>query len=143
MDYFAGLNISMDETHVCVLDREGVIIYESKVSSTAEAISVELAKAPNCHRAVFETGRTAPILFHGLNQLGLPVVCVESRQAYQALKSLVTHKTDRNDARAGASGSHWLLQARACEVAAGSCTALVDRRAQETGRRASDPGKPN
>jgi transposase len=41
----------------------------------------------------------APILFHGLNQLGLPVVCVESRQAYQALKSLTIHKTDRNDAR--------------------------------------------
>jgi transposase len=41
----------------------------------------------------------APILFHGLSQLGLPVVCVESRQAYQALKSLATHKTDRNDAR--------------------------------------------
>jgi transposase len=41
----------------------------------------------------------APILFHGLNQLGLPVVCVESLQAYQALKSLATHKTDRNGAR--------------------------------------------
>jgi transposase len=41
----------------------------------------------------------APILFHGLNQLGLPVVCMESRQVYQALKSLATHKTDRNDAR--------------------------------------------
>ena len=41
----------------------------------------------------------APILFHGLSQLGLPVVCVESRQAYQTLKSLATHKTDRNDAR--------------------------------------------
>jgi hypothetical protein len=41
----------------------------------------------------------APILFHGLSQLGLPAVCVESRQAYQALKSLATHKTDRNDAR--------------------------------------------
>jgi transposase len=41
----------------------------------------------------------APILFRGLSQLGLPVVCVESRQAYQALKSLATHKTDRNDAR--------------------------------------------
>jgi hypothetical protein len=40
-----------------------------------------------------------PILLHGLSQLGLPVVCVESRQAYQALKSLATHKTDRNDAR--------------------------------------------
>jgi transposase len=41
----------------------------------------------------------APILFHGLSQLGLPVVCIESRQAYQALKSLATNKTDRNDAR--------------------------------------------
>ena len=41
----------------------------------------------------------APILFHGLRELGFPVVCVESRQAYQALKPLSTHKTDRNDAR--------------------------------------------
>ena len=56
--------------------------------STAEAIADELAKAPSCRRIVFETGRMAPILFHGLSQLGLPVVCVESRQAYQALKSL-------------------------------------------------------
>ena len=75
------------------------VIYESKSASTAQAIADELAKAPSCRRIVFETGRMAPILFHGLSQLGLPVVCVESRQAYQALKSLATHKTDRNDAR--------------------------------------------
>ena len=99
MDYFAGLDISMDETHVCVLDREGVVVRESKTESTAQAIAGELAKAPSCRRIVFETGRMAPILFHGLSQLGLPVVCVESRQAYQALRSLATHKTDRNDAR--------------------------------------------
>ena len=30
MDYFAGLDISMDETHVCVLDREGEVVRESK-----------------------------------------------------------------------------------------------------------------
>src|SRR4051812_13935168 len=41
----------------------------------------------------------APMLFHGLVALGLPVICIESRQAYRALKSLATHKTDRNDAR--------------------------------------------
>ena len=34
--------------------------------------------SPNC----LETGHMAPILFHGLSQLSLPVVCVESRQAY-------------------------------------------------------------
>jgi len=99
MDYFAGLDISMDETRICVLDREGAVVYEGKSASTAEAIADELAKAPSCRRTVFETGRMAPILFHSLSQLGLPVVCVESRQAYQALKSLATHKTDRNDAR--------------------------------------------
>ena len=99
MDYFAGLDISMDETHICVVDREGAVVYEGKSASTAEAIADKLSEAPGCHRIAFETGRMAPILFHGLSQLGLPVVCVESRQAYQALKSLATHKTDRNDAR--------------------------------------------
>ena len=73
--------------------------YESKTASTAQSIATELAKAPSCRRIVFETGRMAPILFHGVSQLGFPVICVESRQAYQALRSLATHKTDRNDAR--------------------------------------------
>jgi transposase len=95
MDYFAGLDISMDETHVCVLDREGMVVRESKAESTAQAVANELAKAPSCRRIVFETGRMAPILFHGLSQLGLPMVCVESRQAYPAVKSLATHRTDR------------------------------------------------
>ena len=98
MDYFAGLDISMDETHVCVLDREGAVVYEGKTASMARDRR-RAGEGPGCRRIVFETGRMAPILFHGLSQLGLPVVCVESRQAYQALKSLATHKTDRNDAR--------------------------------------------
>jgi transposase len=58
-----------------------------------------VGESANLSCIVFETGRMAPILFQGLNQLGLPVVCVESRQDYQALKSLATPKTDRNDAR--------------------------------------------
>jgi transposase len=99
MDYFAGLDISIDETYACVLDREGVVVRESNTASAAAAIAVELSKAPSCRRIAFETGRMAPILFHGPSQLGFPVVCVESRQAYRALKSLATHKTDRNDAR--------------------------------------------
>ena len=68
MDYFSGLDISMDETHICVLDREGMVVRESKAESTAQAVANELAKAPSCRRIVFETGRMAPILFHGLSQ---------------------------------------------------------------------------
>ena len=59
MDYFVGLDISMDETHVCVVDRDGAVVYEGKSASMAEAIADELAKAPSCRRIVFETGRMA------------------------------------------------------------------------------------
>jgi transposase len=99
MEYFAGLDVSMEETHVCVVTRNGTVVYEAKVPSTPASIAAALARAPACRRVLFETGRMAPMLYHGLSRLGLPVVCVESRQAYQALKSLATHKTDRNDAR--------------------------------------------
>jgi hypothetical protein len=139
MDYFAGLDISMDETHVCVVDRDGAVVYEGKSASMAEAIADELAKAPSI---VFETGRMAPILFHGLRELGFPVVCIESRQAYQALKSLATHKTDRNDARGLAhlarTGFFKPLHVKSLPAHA---TPLADHRAQKTGRPASNLGK--
>lgn len=99
MEYFAGLDVSMEETHICVLDREGEAVHEAKVVSTPAAIADGLTKAPACRCVVFETGRMAPMLYHGLRGLAVPVVCIESRQAAQALKSLATHKTDRNDAR--------------------------------------------
>ena len=99
MEYFAGLDVSMDETHICVVDRDGSVVLEIKTTTSPATIASGLAKAPECKRIVFETGRMAPMLYHGLNALGLPVVCIETRQAYQALKSLGTHKTDRNDAR--------------------------------------------
>jgi hypothetical protein len=99
MNYFAGLDVSMEETHICVLDREGTVIREGKTSTSPAAISDFLASGPNCARVVFETGRMAPMLYHGLVERCVPVQCIESRQAYQALKTLSGHKTDRNDAR--------------------------------------------
>ena len=100
MEYFAGLDVSMAETHVCVMDRDGAVMYEVKVPSTPADIAAALAQAPACERIVFETGRMAPMLYHGLSRLGLPIVCIESRQAYQALKSLATHKTERSHSAA-------------------------------------------
>src|SRR3954454_8452498 len=84
---------------MCVVTQDGTVIHQAKVPSTPADIAAELVQVPTCRRILFETGRMAPMLYHGLSQLGLPVVCVESRQAHQALKSLATHKTDRNDAR--------------------------------------------
>jgi transposase len=97
MEYFAGLDVSMEETRVCVVDRDAAVLHEVKVPSTPSDIEAALARAPACRRVVFETGRMAPMLHHGLTERGVPAVCIESRQASQALKSLATHKTDRDD----------------------------------------------
>jgi hypothetical protein len=40
-------------------------LHESKTASTVQAITNGLTKALGCRRIVFETGRLAPILFHG------------------------------------------------------------------------------
>ena len=56
MDYFAGLDISMDETHVCVLDREGVVVHESKTASTAEAIAGRIGESAELSSHRFRDG---------------------------------------------------------------------------------------
>ena len=144
MDYFAGLDVSMAETHICVVARTGAVIHKAKVPSTPADIAAELAQVPTCRRILFETGRMAPMLFHGLRQLGLPVVCVESRQAYQALKSLATHKTDRNDARGLAHLARTgFFKPVHCEVTAGARRPLADHRSQEAGRAAGYSREPD
>jgi hypothetical protein len=72
MDYFAGLDISMDETHVCIVDREGEVVYERKTASTAQTIADELAKAPSCRRiAARETGGGTAVVADARRPRGL------------------------------------------------------------------------
>ena len=64
MEYFAGLDVSMAETQICVMARNGSVIHKAKVPSTPADIAAELAQLPTCRRIVFETGRMAPMLYH-------------------------------------------------------------------------------
>ena len=57
MEYFAGLDVSMAETQVCVMSRDGAVTYEVKVPSTPSDIAGALGQAPTCERIVFETDR--------------------------------------------------------------------------------------
>lgn len=74
MEYLAGLDVSMEQTHIYILDRDGVLIREGKAASTPKGISEFLVSGPLCAKVVFETGRMAPMLYHGLAELGVPVV---------------------------------------------------------------------
>lgn len=57
MEYFAGLDVSMEETHLCVVDRDGKIILEARTPTTPKTIAAALAKGPSVERVLFETGR--------------------------------------------------------------------------------------
>lgn len=42
MDYFAGLYVSLEKTHICISDRDGTVTFVASVASTPEAISTVL-----------------------------------------------------------------------------------------------------
>ena len=99
MGQFVGLDVSVDETSVCVVDGDGKILHESKVKSVPSAIAKIVAKhAPAAERVGLEAGGSSSWLCRELGDLGLPVIHMEARHAHRAL-SMRINKTDKNDAR--------------------------------------------
>src|SRR3954471_16184498 len=96
--HYAGLDVSLDATSICILDAKGAVVWRGKCASTPEAIRDALRQhAPALVRAGLETGQLSNWLTHGLSHLGVPVVCLDARHAKAALK-LQLNKTDANDA---------------------------------------------
>src|SRR5271163_4168439 len=99
MDHFAGLDVSVKETSVCIVDDSGKIVREVKVVSEPEALLKVLGNlAYRFKRIGLEAGPLSQWLFSALAEAELPMVCVETRHMQAVLKAQV-NKTDRNDAR--------------------------------------------
>jgi hypothetical protein len=60
MNHYAGLDVSMPETHICMVERDGAVVLEAKASSTPEAIAAVLETAPACAKIVLETAAWRP-----------------------------------------------------------------------------------
>ena len=99
MDHFAGLDVSVNQTSVCIVDDTGRIVREVKVASEPEALQ-QILSSPAYHfkRIGLEAGPLSQWLFSALADTGLPVICVETRHMRAVLKAQI-NKTDRNDAR--------------------------------------------
>ena len=99
MEQFAGLDVSVKETSVCIVDDTGRIVREVKVASEPEALLQVLANpAYHFKRIGLEAGPLSQWLYSALAETGLPVICVETRHMRAVLKAQI-NKTDRNDAR--------------------------------------------
>jgi transposase len=99
MKHYAGLDVSLKETSICIVDETGAICREMKVPSHPEDLVRALQDpAWRLARIGLEAGPLSQWLFSGLAQAGLPVVCIETRHTKAFLKAQV-NKSDRNDAR--------------------------------------------
>src|SRR5437899_5668839 len=99
MDHFAGLDVSVKETSICIVDDAGKIVREVKVASEPEALLAVLKNlAYHFKRIGLEAGPLSQWLFSALAAAGLAVICVETRHMRAVLKARI-NKTDRNDAR--------------------------------------------
>jgi len=131
MQYYVGLDVSLKQTSICVVDQAGLVVREGVVDSDPEAISVYVtSKAPNAVRIGLETGPTSTWLWTELKRLGLPVICIDARHAKAVLKMQI-NKSDRNDAIgiARIMQTGWFKEVHVKDIDSHSVRALLASRA--------------
>jgi transposase len=129
MKLFVGIDVSLEESSICVVDDDGVILCEGTVFSEPEAI-VGFIKthAVDAERIGLETGPTATWLWHELRALGL---AIDARHAKAAL-SMQINKSDRNDAvgLARIMQCGWFKEVQVKSVSCHKNRAVLNSRAQ-------------
>lgn len=99
MSLFAGLDISVRTTAICVVDADGMMTLEATVDSEPALIAEKLRTLSRpLARIGLEAGPLSQWIYAGLVEAGLPAICVETRHMHAALSARI-NKTDRNDAR--------------------------------------------
>lgn len=98
MEFFAGLDVGMDETAICVVDDKGKVVLQTTVVTDPDAIKLALKPyLGRLRRVGHEAGSWSPWLHPELEKLGLPVICLETQHVRAALKAQ-RNKTDKTDA---------------------------------------------
>jgi transposase len=100
MDHYAGIDVSLECSSVCVVDATGKIVREAKVASEPQALIgwFGLLGWLSLARVGLEAGPQSQWLYAGMRAGGLAVELLETRHVRDALKAMPV-KTDRNDAR--------------------------------------------
>ena len=99
MEHYAGIDVSLERSSVCVVDATGRIVREAKVASEPEALVGFFAQLGlPLTRIGLEAGPLSQWLHAGLTGAGFEAVLLETRQVKAALSAMIV-KTDRKDAR--------------------------------------------
>jgi transposase len=99
MDHYAGIDVSLEQSSVCVVDASGKIIREDKVASEPEALIAWFGLLGfGLMRIGLEAGPLSQWLYAAMREAGLTVELLETRHVRDAFKAMPV-KSDRNDAR--------------------------------------------
>jgi transposase len=99
MNHYAGIDVSLECSSVCVVDANGKILREAKVASVPEALIAWFGSLGfGLERIGLEAGPLSQWLFAAMKAAGLAVELLETRHVRDAFKAMPV-KSDRNDAR--------------------------------------------
>jgi transposase len=99
MDHYAGIDVSLEDSSVCVVNANGKIVREGKVPSEPDAlINWFKSLGLELSRIGLEAGPMSQWLYAAMTQAGLVVELLETRHVRDAFKAMPV-KSDRNDAR--------------------------------------------
>ena len=94
MAQYIGLDVSVKETHICVVDGGGEVLARGREATQPELPAAAIGKlAPHARVAVLETGGQSSWLHRELTARGVPAVIADARRAKAAL-SCRMNKTD-------------------------------------------------
>src|SRR5437773_4637482 len=99
MDHYAGIDVSLEYSSVCVVDASGKVVREAKVVSEPAALIAWFGSLGfGLARIGLEAGPLSQWLYVAMKEAGLAVELLETRHVRDAFKAMPA-KTDRNDAR--------------------------------------------
>jgi len=131
MAHYVGLDVSLKQTSICVVNQAGSVVREGVVDSDPELMAAFVrSKAPGALRIGLETGPTTTWLWTELRRLGLPVICIDARHA-KAVLNMQINKSDRNDAAgiARIMQTGWFKEVRVKDIDSHLVKALLVSRA--------------
>jgi transposase len=99
MNHYAGIDVSLECSSVCVVNASGKIVREGKVASEPAALIGWFgSQGLGMTRVGLEAGPLSQWLFAAMREAGLAVELLETRHVRNAFKTMPV-KTDRKDAR--------------------------------------------
>jgi transposase len=109
MNYYVGIDVSLEESCICVIDATGKVVREGKISSEPTALIAWLSEVGvTLTRIGLEAGPLSQWLYAAMRQAGLAVELSETRHVRKGMDCQTREENPRSNCQAGATNDRTL-----------------------------------